>query len=308
MPEPDEKAAFPVSRQVGGIMDLQQLTYFKRAAELGNISATAREFNVVQSAVSTQIKNLEYELDALLFERVHNRLMLNANGRIMYRHAVSILGKVKDSKKELMDMSGQARQELTVSVETIPLLLPDIVGGFCKAYPDIKIRLLQYQKDFGMANLQCDLMLCFSKEPRQEENSLNIYEEEILLAIPNVHPLAGRNRVGLEELSGQNFIQRSKLSELREITEVYWRCFQPHIVAVCDYPPLINSLIAAGVGMAFLPRLSAVGDGKESFTLAAIDDFTLKRWIYIQWRKESYLSEATHLFLTYMKDFFRDFS
>ena len=289
-------------------MDIQQLTYFKRTAELGNISAAAREFHVVQSAVSTQIKNLEYELGALLFERVHNKLILNDNGRILYRHATSILGKIRDAEKELADGTGAPRPELTVSVETIPLLLPDIVRGFCQKHPDVKIRLLQYQKDFDMASLQYDLMLCFSPEAKREENAINIYEEEILLAIPNDHPFAGRKSVRLEELSGQNFIERSRLSELREITDAYWECFEPRVVAVCDYPPLINSLIAAGVGMAFLPRLSAVGDGREHFSLVGIENFTLKRWIYIQWRKDAYLSRAMRLFLTYMEEFFQNFS
>lgn len=111
-------------------MDLQQLIYFKRAAELGNISAAAREFRVVQSAVSTQIKNLEYELGSEFFERTHNRLVLNDNGRILYRHASEILGLVKDAGKELADIAGKQQKELTLSVETVPLLLPDIIQGF----------------------------------------------------------------------------------------------------------------------------------------------------------------------------------
>ncbi|MCJ7837018.1 LysR family transcriptional regulator [Cuneatibacter sp. NSJ-177] len=289
-------------------MDLQQLIYFKRAAELGNISAAAREFRVVQSAVSTQIKNLEYELGAEFFERTHNRLVLNDNGRILYRHASEILGLVKDAGKELADIAGKQQKELTLSVETVPLLLPDIIQGFCRSYPDIKIRLLQYQKDFEMENLEYDLMLNFSPEARKEENSILIYEEEILLAVPFSHPLSGRDSVRLEELSGEAFIERSSLSELRVMTEAYFRLFRPQVVAVCDYPPMLNALISSGVGMAFLPRLSAAGDGEAEFALVRVADFSLKRWIYMKWRKNSYLSEPMQCFLNYAEAFFGKYS
>lgn len=288
-------------------MDLLQLIYFKRAAELGNISAAAREFHVVQSAVSTQIKNLEYELGAPFFERAHNKLVLNDNGRILYRYANEILGQFKDAGKELADIGGKKQKELILSVETIPILLPEIIHGFCLEHPDIKIRLLQYQKDFEMENLDYDLMLGFSQTAEEEENAIRIYEEEILLAVPRLHPLAQRASVSLKELSGEAFIERSPLSELRAVTEVYFRNFVPNVVTICDYPPLINALIASGVGMAFLPRLSAVGEGAEDFALVRIEDFSLRRWIYMKWRKDSYQSEPMQIFLQYVKDYFQKF-
>lgn len=55
-------------------MELRQLKYFKQACELQNFSEAARALHISQSTLSQQIKQLENELDVLLFDRVGNEL------------------------------------------------------------------------------------------------------------------------------------------------------------------------------------------------------------------------------------------
>jgi len=289
-------------------MDLQSLKYFKRVAELNSISKAAREFQVVQSAVSTQIKSLEYELGTDLFDRTNNKIELNEKGKVLYKYANRILVLVKDSKKELADANQCDSTTLTISVETIPLLLPHLIQGFNQKYQDIKIKLMQYQKDFDMENMESDIMIYFSENPVEEETAITVYQENILLAVSKENPLANKKTVTWAELENERFINRSSLSELAAVMQIHLDGvnFHPDISVISDYPPLINSLIASNMGIAFLPKLSWLYYDNSNIVLLEIEDFSINRYINITWRKEAYVSKAMKQFIAYTKRFFEE--
>ena len=225
-------------------MDFLQMKYFIRTAELNNISKAAGEFHVAPSAISTQIRSLEQELQTVLFERSGNNIALNENGKILYHY---------------------------------------VNRAFTQKYPQIKLRIVQYQKYKDFSEMNCDIMIHSTEYPVQKENLLIIYREPILLAVSVYHPFASRNIVEASMLSGENFIRGSHLSDYQKIIDRYMKFLgiKPSSSIISDYPPFINELIATNMGVSFLPQLSWYFSREKNIRLLNIKGAEFVRYINI---------------------------
>ncbi len=95
-------------------MDILQLTYFKKIAELENVSKASEELMVAQPSLSKVIKTLETELDTKLFDRVGKKIVLNNNGRILLAHTNLILQNIEDARAEIMDSDSKLTGTVTI--------------------------------------------------------------------------------------------------------------------------------------------------------------------------------------------------
>ena len=288
-------------------MDFLQMKYFIRTAELNNISKAAGEFHVAPSAISTQIRSLEQELQTVLFDRSGNNIALNENGKILYHYANRILQTVGNAQKRISDVNHRLDYELTVATLTIPSAMPYVIRAFTKKYPQIKLRIVQYQKYKDFSEMNCDIMIHSTEYPVQKENSIIIYREPILLAVSVYHPFASRNIVEASMLSGEKFIRGSHLSDYQKIIDRYMKCLgiEPNSSIISDYPPFINELIATNMGVSFLPQLSWYFSREKNIRLLNIKGAEFVRYINITWKEKSYLSEAARLFIRFVSDFFQ---
>ena len=289
-------------------MLLQNLRYFKRVAELNSVSQTAKEFQVVQSAVSSQIKSLEMELGTPLFKRQSNKIFLNEKGKAAYSYSCEILGLMKDLKQEMADRTNQSTADLTLSVETLPIALPYLIQDFKSKHPEIRIHLIQYQKNFYFEDLGCDLLIYASDYPLKEENAVTIYKEDIYLAVSKAHPFASRKSISLSELDNQSFIQRTEASGFRRITDKFFNSgvFQPSSYIYCDYPPFINELVASNMGIAFIPKLTWLFYRNPDIVLLNIENNDISHYINLTWRRRSYVSHAMKQFRENAESFFKN--
>lgn len=287
-------------------MDLAQLQYFIRVAELDSISKAASELNVATSTVSNQIAALEQELGTPLFNRSRNNLSLNSNGKILYQYANRISNYVADAKKEVSDRNHHLDYELRIATMTIPRVIPHIIEGFRKQYPDIHPHVVQYQNYSNITELNCDVMIYPTETPVLSTNARVLYEEPIMLALSKNHPLASQKEIAASELAHEAFIRRSNLSNLRHLTDNYMKILgiSPPTALVSDYPPFINQLIAQNMGIAFMPYLTWYYSPNEDIVMANILGTHFTRYINIAWRNDSYVSQACRNFFQYTTDFF----
>lgn len=87
-------------------MELRQLRYFKEACELRNFSEAARVLHISQSTLSQQIKQLEEELDVLLFDRIGKRVVPTEAGKAFLPFACKSIKDAEDGCQIIRDLKG----------------------------------------------------------------------------------------------------------------------------------------------------------------------------------------------------------
>ena len=106
-------------------MELRQLKYFKEACERQNFSEAARVLHISQSTLSQQIKQLEDELDVLLFDRIGKRIVPTEAGQAFLPYAVRAIHDAEDGRQIIRDLKGIETGVLRIGVtySMSPLLI-----------------------------------------------------------------------------------------------------------------------------------------------------------------------------------------
>ena len=124
-------------------MTLQQLLYFRTAANLGSFNAASRALHCTQPAVSEQVRRLERELGVSLFARAGRGLTLTAAGRTFLARAERVAEAADDALASVGH--GQTAREQQVTVGTFrnaPYYgIADLAARFCAAHPDVQLRM-----------------------------------------------------------------------------------------------------------------------------------------------------------------------
>jgi DNA-binding transcriptional LysR family regulator len=238
-------------------MELLQLHYFRTVARLDHVTRAAEELRVAQPALSKTIARLEAELGVPLFDRQGRRITLNACGRALLRHVERAFIELEDGRQALADLAGLARGTATVAATTLRLL-PGLLGAFRNRHPGVKFRLSHAsaaEMQERLADGEIDLCLASAPIVGPAIRSVALFTEEIVLAVPPQHRLARCGRIPLGEVAAEPFISAKRGYWSRDLTDDACRQagFIPDIICEGDEPGAIRSLVAAGLGVAFLP-------------------------------------------------------
>ncbi len=290
------------------MIDLNSLTYFKKVAELQHFTLAAEELRVAQPSLSRTISRLEQSLGVQLFDRAGRNVTLNPYGEIVLRHTNRILQELFDIERELADYSDQSHQLVTLSLYAASKLFPQMVTAFKHKHPLIRLKVIQESPSPDVSE-ECDLTLSSSIYPLSSPNTITLFAEDILLALPDSSPLANRPFVDLIEVSHEKFICLHKGKSLRKITDTYCQIagFEPTVVLESDSPEIVRELIHAGIGIAFIPSITWRGMETKNLVLLPIHFPQCKRYIQLSWRSDGYLPSAAVIFRDFMKEYFRDF-
>jgi DNA-binding transcriptional LysR family regulator len=289
-------------------MDLLQLHYFRTVARLEHVTRAAEELRVAQPALSKTIARLEAELGVPLFDRRGRRVALNTCGRAFLRHVERVFAEVEEGRQELADLAGLARGTVTVAATTLRLL-PDLLGAFRDRYPGVNFRLSQASTTEMQAWLVSgEIDLCLASVPITGPalRSVALFTEEILLAVPPRHRLAGRGRIPLSEVAAEPFISAKRGYWSRDLTDEACRQagFIPDIICEGDEPGALRSLVAAGLGVAFLPLTSRRAGAGPKVAWLHITEPVCQRTVSLVWREDRYLSAAARRFQQFAVEYF----
>ena len=238
-------------------LSLDQLRVLLMVAESGSFSATARRLGRVQSAVSYSIQQLELQLGVTLFERTHNRPVLNAMGRSIVEDARVILARA-DS---LLAKAGALSQGLETEVSiTVDVMLPfdalaRVLREFDAAYPTVRLRLQVEALGTVAVHVRervADLgVLCSLLVPPTDLTVHGVGEITLVPVAAPGHPLAAiEGAISSDRLS--EYIQvvltdRSDLTAGKEFS-----VYSPRTWRVSDLSAKL-ALLRAGLGFGNMP-------------------------------------------------------
>src|SRR3984957_18650643 len=234
-------------------------------AEEQHFTRAARRVNIVQSALSTSIRQLEAELEAPLFVRTTRQVRLTAAGKVFLGKARVALAAIADARDAVAAVQGLRRGTLSIgTMQTLPafLDLPALIEQFHAQHPDIEVRLSQGASSDLLAQLRngrLDLAFVPVSEPLEDVATTMIACEALVVVCAPGHPLAGRANVPLVELKGQPFVDFDLDWGTRKLID---RGFieagvERHIAfEVSDLETLLE-LVRRGLGIALLPEAVA---------------------------------------------------
>jgi DNA-binding transcriptional LysR family regulator len=290
-------------------MDLLQLRYFRSVARHQHVSRAAAELRVAQPALSRAIARLEAELGVPLFDRRGRRVRLNRFGAMFLARADRALDELEQGQRELRDAAGLAQGTVAVAAETLRTL-SGLVAGFLAGHPGVSFRLFQSPAPAMAAQLQAgevDLCLASQPLPGPALTSAELLSEEVLLAVPPSHRLAGRTRATVGELAGEPFVTTRPGYWQRALTD---RLFTDAVI-VCegDDPYAIRGLISAGVGIGLMPAMARRLAPDPPVGWLHLDTRYLetpcRRTLSLVWRADAYQPAAARVLVEFAAGYFR---
>ncbi|RII18401.1 HTH-type transcriptional regulator GltC [Streptomyces sp. YIM 130001] len=280
-------------------MDLHALRIFQAVARHQHLSRAAQELRIAQPSVSRVIARLEHELGTPLFHR-GGRLRLNDYGLILQRHTDRALGELEAARRALDEAREQGVGSVSIASETL-LTLTGVIAAFRNSHPHVTVRLLQSPAAEMTRLLEAgEVDLCVSSQPLTGDGlrSQEILREDVLLAVPAGHRLAGREKVTPEEIAQEPVVTARPGHWLRILLDrlLAARGLTAHIVCESDEAASLQALISSGLGVGLIPEVSrrSGSDIVAPVTWASVDAPDCERVLRLSWREGAHLSPAGH--------------
>lgn len=250
---------------------LKQIRYFLTVADLGGFTPAAASLFVAQPALSRQIALLEAELGFPLFLREARGVRLTAAGALYRDRVLGIEQMLAAAAEEGGQLaSGEAGVLRLLHSSSIPAVsLMPAIKQFLAASPKARIDLDRIASETqvsevasGKADIGIVRLPVLRRDPAVR--LLDMPAEQLWLALPATHPLAGRASLGLAELAGEAFVSavhRERGGLARRVTELcLQRGFVPKMARVISRKTSMLDLVAAGLGIAVVPeRMTLLG-------------------------------------------------
>ncbi|GHI87915.1 LysR family transcriptional regulator [Streptomyces xanthophaeus] len=249
------------------MIEARHLRVLRAVAGTGSFSAAARELGCTQPAVSQQMKALEQSAGTPLLIRTGREMRLTQAGEALVRHAAGILAGLTAAEEEVAAIAGlrAGRVRLVSFPSGSSTLVPTALAAMRAEHPGTRISLVEAEPPRSVEMLRegdCDLALAF----RYDGSSGSAEWEDLVVRplltdrlvglVPEAHPLAGAERVGMAELAQEPWIAGCPRCR-RHLVEVCESAgFTPRIDFATDDYPAVVGLVGAGLGVAVLPELA----------------------------------------------------
>ncbi|MCC9312419.1 LysR family transcriptional regulator [Kitasatospora sp. RB6PN24] len=247
------------------MLDSRHIRTFHEVVSSGSFTAAARALGYTQPAVTQQIRALEREAGVPLFARDGRRMKLTEAGETLARHAEVILGNLGAAAQQLQALARlrAGRVRVCAFPSANATLIPEAMARLIADHPDVRVELQEAEPPESVNRLlagECDIALSFSYPGIRTELPPDVVEvplmEDLLtVLLPVGHPLARRHAVRLAELSQARWVAGCPRCRANFLHICADQGFEPDIVFTTDDNLAMQSLVAAGVGLAVAPSL-----------------------------------------------------
>jgi len=247
------------------MFELRHLRLLCEIAQSGSYSAAARALGYTQPAISQQMRALEREAGTPLVTRVGRRMRLTEAGEALVRRAEGILTSVAAAEDELAGIAGlrAGRVRLIAFPSGSATLVPAAIARLTTAHPGIRVSLTEAEPPEAMRALrggEADIALTFAygeggEGPDGELAEIPLLDDPLYAVLPDAHPLCGRTSVKICELAGEPWIAGCERCRGNLLRLCGGFGFEPDIAFATDDGVAVQSLVAAGLGVALVPGL-----------------------------------------------------
>lgn len=277
-------------------LTLKHLRYFEALARHGHFGRAADVCGISQPALSMQIKDLEAQIGAALFERTARQVRLTGFGDVFALRVRDILRAVDElgdlARTSLDRLSGRLRVGMIPTLA--PYLLPGLLADLAQSHPELEIHVresltVRLIDELASGRLDTAILALPIGEPSFEE--VELFREPFLL----VRPLAEAERA---------VPSRDMLAEMRLLLLEEGHCFRDQALAVCTLKAAhprelleasslstLVQMVSAGIGVTLIPQMAlAVETRSAGVSVVPFDDPQPERRIGMVWRRSSPLA------------------
>jgi DNA-binding transcriptional LysR family regulator len=242
-------------------MDVRALRYFAAVADHSSFSRAAEALNIVQSAVSHRIRELEDEVGTRLFAREGRSVRLTEAGATLLTDARRIIQSVTDAKERLRKLAdgeaGQLRIGFQAAACRRPIVSESLIE-FRRHHPNVALELSPMtgqSMEEALAKGEIDGGF-FYRHGNPPLNHRVLYRDNWVLAMPISHKLASAEEVRLDQLQDENFIVLPRKVTPILHDRILAACAAggliPKVVQEAFEETMVLNLVAVGLGVAFV--------------------------------------------------------
>ncbi|MEW9052478.1 MAG: LysR family transcriptional regulator [Neobacillus sp.] len=240
-------------------MNIEQLEYIIKVAEMQSISTASESLHISQSGISMAITSLEKELGIKIFKRSRIGTIPTEEGKEIIQKAYEVLSKLNEIKDKAQIHSDTMEKELRLSSTQglFLTILPKSLALFKKKYPNVKILIeekggqevindvLQNKIDIGLLNIP-------RNKPRDEDlDYQSLLEAKIIVSVSKDSPLAARKSMTPQELLGQTIVVYNGPRMQTYIQDFFNRYGEMDILFYTNNTEVIKKTVAEGLAISF---------------------------------------------------------
>jgi DNA-binding transcriptional LysR family regulator len=287
-------------------LELRHLIALKAIAEEGTFGRAAASLGYTQSAISQQIAMLERIVGQKLIDRPGGpkQVSLTEAGELLLRHADAIAARLQAAHADLAALdAGDAGPLRIGTYQSVGArVLPALFRDFSEQWPDVEITLQESADDRDLIHLvergELDLtFVVLPLEPGPYE-TVELFRDPYVLVVPADSPLASRERApSLRELVEHPLISNRTCRTTQRVEDRLRHSGRdPHIAFRSDDNGTVQGLVAAGVGIAIVPRLT-VDETDDAIRVVDLADRVPPRLIGVAWHRDRKRTRAAEAFV-----------
>ncbi len=285
-------------------MELRTLRAYVEVLRQGGFSQAGKVIHATQPTVSKAVRALEDELNVVLLERAPGQpIRPTPAGEVVYRRALKLLAERDDLLAELDELRGFKRGELRLGLPPLgsSVLFAPLFAQYRARFPGVDIRLVEHgSKRLEEMLLSGEIELAASLLPVPPQFEWQaVSREPLVVALWHEHALGQARQATLDALADTPFILFDSGFALNPIIlDACQRAgYAPTVAARSGQIDFIIALVAARLGVAFLPRMIAEQHPHPGVRYVPLEEPDMVWHMVLVWRQGGYLSHAAQAWL-----------
>ncbi|KEA61696.1 RuBisCO operon transcriptional regulator CbbR [Marinobacterium lacunae] len=290
-------------------LSFRQLQVFRTVYVRQNYSRAAEELGLTQPAVSAQIRQLEQTLGQPVFEYVGKQLYVTAAGEQLMLAVRAIFADLERLQMELAELQGQVRGELRLAaVSTAQYVVPYLLEGFLKQYPQIEVRLRVVNRAQAVERLnenRDDLVIMGMVPDSRSLSSMPFLDNEMVPVVRADDPLLHQANLTPQGFLDAGLLIREPGSGTRHALEDWCSRRRLSLKPKMELGSnaAIRHGIIAGLGVAVLPKLSISAELRlGELAIPDLDGFPLRRSWCTVYPSSKHPTPVMQAFLDYVRN------
>lgn len=288
--------------------DLVTLRLFIAVVEEGSIARAALRENIVASAISKRVADLEQALGVALLQRHRRGVVTTAPGSALLRHARSVMRDLGQLEGELAEHSEGLKGQVRLFANSTAILrfLPQQLVSFLSHHPLVQIEIEESISPLilkAVADRIGEIGIFGGGVPSPDLHILPYREDRLSVIVPKRHKLAGRRSIRFEDVVDQDFVGLQTGSSIDALTGraagELGRSLKLR-VRMTGFDPLCR-MVEAGLGVGVVPESIAIHYARTlAITKLALDEPWSRRSLKLASYPPSSLTFATRLLLEHL--------